>query len=106
MKPYYQNELVTLYHGDCRTILPDLAKGSVDFVCTDPPYGMTDCDWDTVDPLDLFWPLIRRLLTPTGSVAMTASQPFTSALVQSNPKAFKTEWIWEKNAGSNGRSTE
>lgn len=101
IKPYFQDAAVTLYHGDCRTILPDLGKGSVDFICTDPPYGMTDCEWDTTDPLDLIWPLLRRLLTPTGSVAMTASQPFTSALVQSNLKAFKTEWIWEKNAGSN-----
>lgn len=32
---------------------------------------------------------------------MTASQPFSSVVVSSNPKAFKHEWIWEKNAGSN-----
>lgn len=38
---------------------------------------------------------------PTGAVALTASQPFTSTLITSNPKAFKHEWIWEKNAGSN-----
>lgn len=32
---------------------------------------------------------------------LTASQPFTSALVMSNPKMFKHEWIWEKDGGSN-----
>ncbi len=36
MKPYYQDEWVTIYHGDCREILPQLPK--VDLVLTDPPY--------------------------------------------------------------------
>ena len=36
MKPYYQDEWVTIYHGDCREILPQLEK--VDLVLTDPPY--------------------------------------------------------------------
>ena len=37
MKPYYQDEWVTIYHGDCREILPSLPK--VDLVLTDPPYA-------------------------------------------------------------------
>lgn len=36
--PYYQDTLCTIYHGDCREILPQLEK--VDLVLTDPPYGM------------------------------------------------------------------
>jgi site-specific DNA-methyltransferase (adenine-specific) len=36
MKPYYQDGAVTIYHGDCREILPGLPK--VDLVLTDPPY--------------------------------------------------------------------
>ena len=38
--PYYQDDFVTLYHGDCREILPTL--GRVDAVVTDPPYGLGD----------------------------------------------------------------
>ena len=38
MKPYYQDKWVTIYHGDCREVLPDLPK--VDLVLTDPPYGI------------------------------------------------------------------
>lgn len=38
MKPYYQDDAVTIYHGDCRDILPSLPK--VDLVLTDPPYGV------------------------------------------------------------------
>ena len=38
MKPYYQDDAVTIYHGDCREILPQLEP--VDLVLTDPPYGV------------------------------------------------------------------
>ena len=34
MKPYYQDEYVTIYHGDCRDILPDLPE--LESVITDP----------------------------------------------------------------------
>lgn len=37
-KPYYQDDAVTIYHGDCRDILPSLPR--VDLVLTDPPYGI------------------------------------------------------------------
>ena len=40
MKPYFQDESVTIYHGDCRDVLPTLGK--VDLVLTDPPYGIGD----------------------------------------------------------------
>jgi len=36
--PYYKDERVTIYHGDCREILPTLPDNSVDLVLTDPPY--------------------------------------------------------------------
>lgn len=38
MKPFYQDAYATLYHGDCREILPTLPQ--VDLVLTDPPYGI------------------------------------------------------------------
>jgi site-specific DNA-methyltransferase (adenine-specific) len=44
MKPYYQDDAVTIYHGDCREILPSL--GAADLVVTDPPYGDTSLRWD------------------------------------------------------------
>lgn len=40
LSPYYQDEAVTIYHGDCREILPQL--GPVDLVLTDPPYGIKE----------------------------------------------------------------
>ena len=38
MNPYYQDDFVTIYHADCREVLPTLEK--VDLVLTDPPYGI------------------------------------------------------------------
>ncbi len=38
MKPYYQEDGITIYHGDCREVLATLPK--VDLVLTDPPYGI------------------------------------------------------------------
>ena len=38
MKPYYEQDGITIFHGDCREILPTL--GPVDLVLTDPPYGI------------------------------------------------------------------
>jgi site-specific DNA-methyltransferase (adenine-specific) len=38
MKPYYQDEAVTIFHGDCREIVPQLGM-PIDVVITDPPYG-------------------------------------------------------------------
>lgn len=38
MDPYYSDDLVTLYHGDCLDVLPTLS--GVDLVITSPPYNL------------------------------------------------------------------
>lgn len=43
--PVYEDELVRLYHGDCRELLPVLDL-KPDVVMTDPPYGDTSLSWD------------------------------------------------------------
>lgn len=40
--PYYDRDGITIYHGDCREILPLLEPGSIDLVLTDPPYGVSE----------------------------------------------------------------
>ncbi len=47
LKHYYQDASCTIYHGDCRAILPQLPK--VDLVLTDPPYGLGDAATDKND---------------------------------------------------------
>ena len=93
--------LSKLYHGDCLEILPTLAVGSVDAIITDIPYGTTACKWDVVIPFEPMWECVKHVLKPRGVFVTTASQPFTSALVMSNPKWFKYEWIWRKRKPGN-----
>lgn len=86
----------TLYHGDCLEILPALPAQSVDAIICDPPYGTTACKWDSVIPFEPMWAQLKRIIKPRGAIVLFGSQPFTSALVMSNPKWFKYEWMWRK----------
>lgn len=92
---------VTLIHGDCLIEMANIPSGSVDMILTDLPYGSTNCHWDSVIPFEPLWEQYKRIIKPNGAIVLTASQPFTSALVMSNIKMFKYEWIWEKNNGAN-----
>ena len=86
--------------GDCLERMAEIADGSVDLVLTDPPYGTTACKWDAVIPFEPMWAQVRRVLKPNGAAVFTASQPFSSALVMSNPSEFRHEWVWEKTAAT------
>lgn len=44
MKPYYADPFVTIYHGDCREVLPALALTEIRLILTDPPYDR-DARW-------------------------------------------------------------
>ena len=89
-------ELNKVYLGDCLEVMKDIHDKSIDMVLTDLPYGMTACKWDTIIPFEPLWEQYKRIIKDNGAIVLTASQPFTSALVMSNVKMFKYEWIWEK----------
>lgn len=91
----------TLYCGDCLDVMPTLSDNSVHSVLADLPYGTTYCKWDAVIPLDKLWQQYKRLIIGGGALAFTASQPFTTSLIQSNLPWFKYEWIWDKENASN-----
>lgn len=82
--------------GDCLERMREIPDGSVNLVLTDPPYGTTDCKWDAVIPFEPMWEQVWRVLKSNGAAVFTASQPFTSALVMSQVKRFKTSWVWNK----------
>jgi len=85
-----------LIHGDCLEEMKKIPDGSVDLVLTDPPYGTTACKWDTIIPFEPMWEQLKRVTKKNGAIVLFGSQPFTSALVMSNPKMFSYEWIWDK----------
>lgn len=94
-----------ILHGDCLELMNCIPSGSIDMILCDLPYGITSNKWDAVIPFESLWEQYNRVIKPNAIIALTASQPFSSALVMSNPKMFKHEWIWIKNKGSNFANT-
>jgi len=94
--------MMHLMLGNCLERMKEIPDGSVDMVLTDPPYGTTACKWDSIIDLDLMWEQSKRIIKPNGAIVMTASQPFTTALIASNMKMFKHCWVWDKVKPSSG----
>ena len=89
----------TLYLGDCLEVMQSIPFGSVDMILCDLPYGTTACKWDVVIPFAPLWAEYRRVCKKNAAIVLTASQPFTSALVMSNVKEFRYAWVWQKEQG-------
>ena len=87
---------INLMQGDCLELMKDIPEKSIDMILADLPYGTTACKWDTIIPFKPLWEQYNRIIKDNGAIVLTASQPFTSALVMSNPKMFKYSWIWDK----------
>ena len=85
-----------LFNADCMDILPLIPDKSVQLILADLPYGITDCKWDSVLNLDKLWIEYKRVLTDNGCVLLHSTQPFNTALINSNHKWFKYEYIWIK----------
>lgn len=86
-----------LLKGDCLKLMKDVPDGAVDLILCDPPYGTTDCSWDSVLPFGPLWAEYNRILKPNGVAALFAVQPFTTTLIHSNRRAFRYCWYWVKN---------
>lgn len=95
-------ELNKIYNEDCLEGMKQIPDKSVDMILCDLPYGTTACKWDEIIPFDALWGQYKRIIKDNGAIVLTASQPFTSALVMSNPKMFKYTWVWEKSRAANG----
>ncbi len=105
-EPYYSDESVQLYLGDCRTILPALGI-TADLICADPPYAETSLAWDR-------WPDgwveiaagASRSMWCFGSLRMFMERrdEFTAAKWKLSHDT-DCEWldhaVWEKQNGSN-----
>ena len=95
MTPYFEQGGVTLYHGDCRDILPEL---TADLVVADPPYGETALEWDT--RVDGWQELVT--VDPGGSMWVFGSlRSLLGSIDDFDGWSFVQEIIWEKHNGSN-----
>ena len=94
---------INLYNDDCFNVLKTLPDESVDLVLTDPPYGTTAIEWDSVLDFDKMWVELERITKPKSNIILFASQPFSSLLITSKLDWFRYELIWNKNkCGSPG----
>jgi len=87
-----------IYLGDCLELMPKHVEDkSVDMIFCDLPYGTTQNKWDSVIPFEPLWEQYKRVIKDNGAIVLFGSQPFTSALIMSEPKMFKYSWYWLKN---------
>jgi len=91
----------TVICDDCLIAMKEIPDKSVDMILADLPYGTTACKWDTIIPFEPLWEQYKRIIKDNGAIVLTASQPFTSALVMSNPKMFKVAIVWNKKKAGN-----
>ena len=91
-----------LMHGDCLDLMAQIPDGSVDMIMCDLPYGTTACKWDSVIPFEPLWAQYRRVAKRNAAIVLTASQPFTTALISSNMEMFKYCLVWEKTTATGG----
>lgn len=94
---YKDFSLGRFYNADCFDAMKEMPDNCVDMILCDLPYGTTGNKWDTVIPFEPLWVEYLRLCKPEAMIVLTAAQPFSSAVVMSNPAAFKHEWVWVKN---------
>lgn len=83
-----------LYNEDCFDTFQRIPDQFVDLVLVDPPYGTTNCNWDSVIPLGAMWENIERIVKPNAAIVFTSAQPFTSVLICSQIKLFRHRWVW------------
>lgn len=94
----FKNKVI---QGDCLEVMKNIPDKSIDMILCDLPYGTTACKWDTIIPFEPLWEQYKRIIKDNGAIVLTASQPFTSTLVMSNPDMFKYSWIYKKRCASN-----
>ena len=87
---------IDLRYGDTIEQMKLIPDKSIDFICCDLPYGTTQNKEDIIIPFDKLWEQYERIIKPNGAIVLTASQPFTSALVMSNINLYRHCWVWDK----------
>lgn len=86
----------TFYLGNCFDVMANAPDNSVDLILCDLPYGTTACKWDTILPFEQLWAEYWRIAKPDAAIVLTASMPFTAALVMSQIDNYKYNWFWKK----------
>ena len=90
-----------IYNNDCLIEMQNIPDKSIDMILCDLPYGTTACKWDVVIPFEPLWKEYKRIIKDNGAIVLTASQPFTTDVINSCRDLFRYEIIWEKALSGN-----
>tara|TARA_R110002153_G_scaffold93486_2_gene226012 strand:- start:531 stop:1328 length:798 start_codon:yes stop_codon:yes gene_type:complete len=80
----------------CLEGMKKILPKSIDLICCDLPYGLTECKWDTPIDIEQLWKCYNSILKDNGTIILFGQQPFTSRLVASNYKMYKYSLVWQK----------
>jgi site-specific DNA-methyltransferase (adenine-specific) len=85
--------------GDIHEVIKTLERNSVDFIYTDPPFGITSAKWDNGLRWDELFKEMWRVLKPKGVICIYASMPFTYELVKHQKPKYNYTWIKNNSTG-------
>ena len=94
-------DLDKIYFEDCLEGMKRIPDMSIDAIICDLPYGYTACKWDMIIPFDPLWKQYLRVAKENAAIVLFCNEPFTSALITSQPKLFRQELTWLKNRPTN-----
>ena len=105
MTPYYDEDGITIYHGDCREWLASRQDDSVELLISDPPYGV---EWQSRSRLNLFSPIIgddgsldmRHMLDECVRVLMSRRHLYVFGFDLSGVSGLSAtvDLVWDKQA--------
>ena len=87
---------IHLLNGDCLKLMKDIPNESIDFICTDLPFGTSKNRWDIVIPFEQLWEQYNRIIKKGKAIALFGTGLFAYELGLSNKKNYKYEIIWSK----------
>lgn len=87
---------IQLFQGDCLELMSDIPDGSVDCIITDPPYGVTRCEWDKRVNLSELFRFCWKILKPSGPIVVFSQMSFTVDVINACRKYFRYELIYHK----------
>ena len=86
------NEIIK---GDIHDVIKNIPDNSIDFIYTDPPFGITGAKWDKSLRWKELFPEMWRVLKPDGVIALYSSLPFTYHLLRESNEVPKYHWKFE-----------
>lgn len=88
--------MINLQCGNCLELMKNIPDKSIDMICVDLPYELTQNKKDIRIPFEPLWEQYNRIIKDDGCIALFAQGLFYVDLVNSNRKMFRYDLVWDK----------